>query len=145
MDEKKGSSVKVFERIVRWFFFSVLLALVPLVFAALRFYTRAPSVPLTESFAHILGRGDLLLIAAILSARASGELIGSTPTYRAFKVIASGSAVLILLFAALYFADVTAAHLAGNQLDVLVVRYTSMYIFAAAVVCSASCVALAEL
>lgn len=106
--------MRLFEKLVRWCIFSVLLALVPIAFTALRLSTRTDSPPLAESVVHVLARGDLLLIAALLSARASGEILGSGASYRVLKLIANGGATIILLFAALYFADVTAAQLSGG-------------------------------
>jgi hypothetical protein len=137
--------VRIFERLVRWLIFSVVLAIVPLVFAAFRLSSRAQLSLLADSVSEILARGDLLLVAAILAARASGEIIGSSSSYRLLKIVANGSAILILLFGALYFADVTAVQMAGEVINDAMVCTTSTYVFFSSVVCGASCIALAEL
>ena len=136
---------RVFEKLIHWMIFSVLLALVPLVFSAFRLFSRGNFSSLDASITDVLSRGELLLIAAILCAGASGEVFKSGPSFRILKTISTGGAILLLLFSALYFADVTALQLSGGHMDGSLIQQTSLQVFLASVVCSASCVALAEL
>ena len=136
---------RVFEKVVRWLVFTVLLALVPIAFSIFRLSTRDGSIPLADSVGSVLSGGELLLIAAILCGGAAGELFGAGPRFRVLKVLSSGAAILLLLFSAMYFADVTAIRLSGGTLDNVLVQQTSVQVFFAAVVCSASCISLSEL
>ena len=132
-------------KLMRWLIFSVVLALVPLAFTALRLSTRGDSPSLLTCLLRAISRGELLLIAAILCGRSSGELVGSGTSYRISKTISAGGAVILLMLAALYFADVTAAQLSGQHIEAALVQKVSLILFVCGLFCSASCLTLAEL
>jgi len=93
-----------------------------------------------------VARGELVLIAAAITAAAVGELFGAgTNRFEIPKLFAGGAAIVILILASLYFADVSAVHQAGQKPDLAVVRTVSSWLFLFAVASSGSCVALAEI
>jgi hypothetical protein len=75
----------VLEKLVSWLFFSVLLALVPLLISALIQLTHGQAVNLETTLAH----GELLLITAGLCAASAGELIGTGPVKKMFERLSS--------------------------------------------------------
>lgn len=93
-------------RLARWFFFSVLFALLPLAFA----YVKALSVGPTVGLQELVARGGLLLLAAGLSAGAIGDLLLSDKRWMALKVSAAGFCVSNAVGASLYFVVVSDAY-----------------------------------
>jgi len=127
-------------KIVKWFIFSVIIALLPIIFNLLIVLSNgvAPSLEILTS------RGELLLVAAGIAASAIGELIASGQNYMTPKLLAGGSCVIILSLASLYFAHISATIILGKTLDANVVSYTSMYLYIFAILSGASCIVLAE-
>ena len=133
---------RILTSLARWLVFTVLLSLVPIGFSALQLLSRGIDLSLRESLHEVLGRGDLLLIAAILCGGATGELFASGTSYRMLRIIAAGGAILILTFSAMLFGDLAAAQLSGQAVDSLHIERMSTWFFGAAVVSGASCIAL---
>lgn len=129
------------EKLVTWLIFSVLLAVVPLAATAVFQATR----DLPYDLPTLTAQGELLLVAASLCAAATGELFASGSRARVVKLIAGGAAVVVLLFAAIYFASVVSARQAGVPMNIIVIYHTSLAVFAGAFVASGSCVALSKL
>ena len=126
-------------KLAKWLVFSVLLGLLPIAFNYLRVLTRSGD-PTLES---LLGKGELLLIAASISAAALGHLIGSGKDWMVAKIFAGGGAVIVLGLASLYFADIAAAHV-SQQLNPGVIAGSSQLFFLFAVLAGAGCIALEE-
>ena len=93
----------------------------------------------------LIGRGELLLVAAGIASAAVGELFGATPERRILKILAGGAAVIVLSVASYYFADVSAGYGSGDPILPLVVCHTSLWIFAFALISSSGCVALSQI
>jgi hypothetical protein len=85
--------------LAKWFFFSIMFGLLPLLTA----YIKAISVGPSVSFKDLVARGGLLLVAAGLSAGAIGELIASGREYATLKYLAGGPCILIVVAASLVF------------------------------------------
>lgn len=92
------------EKLLRWFMFSVLIALAPLAAShfGLQVDRREPSVEM------LVGRGELLLICATIAAAAIGELIPAGREKPLRKLIAGGSCMVIVVASSLYFAIIQA-------------------------------------
>jgi hypothetical protein len=127
-------------KLARWLLFGVLMALLPLAYNLLHVVTRGGKA----SVENLTGHGELLLVAAAISAAAIGELVASGPKAPIGKIVSGGGALLVLGFASLYFADVAWAEKTGEKLLASVVCNTSVVLFASAFVASLACVALSE-
>lgn len=92
------------EKLVRWFMFSVLIALAPLAasYFSLQVDRREPTVEV------LLGRGELLLICATIAAAAIGELIPTGREKPVRKLVAGGSCMAVVVASSLYFAIIQA-------------------------------------
>jgi len=84
----------------------------------------------------------LFLAAALLCGGASGEIFGSPSDYRILKTISAGAAIILLLFSAMYYADVTVAQLFGKAIDSALVEKTSLQVLVGSVAIGSICVAL---
>ncbi len=129
------------EKVLRWMIFSVVLALIPLLANALITVTFGASLTLTGMLEH----GELLLIAAALSAAGAGELFGTSNTNKLKKITAGGGSILILLSAAIYFASISSAASMGALIDISMVSIVSIVFYVCALIASFSCVALSEI
>lgn len=127
------------EKLVKWLFFSVFLALLPLAFNAFGLLFQSQDLTLDG----LLQNGELLLVAASLSAAAIGELIGSGPNRRLAKIVSGGGAVLVLCMASFFFA-IVASTTNNENADVSFVAWTSVVFFVCAIFAGGSCLSLAE-
>jgi 4-amino-4-deoxy-L-arabinose transferase-like glycosyltransferase len=91
------------------------------------------------SFSALFGRGELLILAAGLSATAIGDLALAqlTEAYKRRKTVLSAWAVANLLVTSFYFAFVSQGYEGG-------VVVVSLFAYASAVVCGWWCVKLSE-
>ena len=128
------------EKLIRWFIFSVIVALLPLIFNALRLITRGSVFSITALTAH----GELLLVACAISAAAVGELVASGSILKIAKIIVGGCSIIILSLASLYFADISAARLSGEILQNSVISRVTLILYSIALVSSGCCIALSE-
>jgi hypothetical protein len=128
------------EKLVTWFVFSVVLALVPLFAAAAFQSSRAQPFDLRA----LVAQGELLLVAAGICAAATAELFGSSARLRALKLLVGGATIALLLFAAIYFASIVTARESKVALDVAVVYQTSIVVFVSAFFTAGACVTLSK-
>lgn len=78
-------------RVCRWFFFGVVLAMIPIVISF-------AWLPKDSSITMLLSHGDLVAIAAALAGLSIGELIGpDEPPWRGLRNVLICSCVLLLL------------------------------------------------
>ncbi len=87
-------------RLLRWFFFTVLVSLVPFGMVAVAFWSGDISFRLANLWPH----GELLVVSTALAADAMGELIPTKATARRAKIISGGCCVLVLLISAIWYA-----------------------------------------
>lgn len=92
------------EKLLRWFIFSVLIALVPLAvsYLGLRLERQAASLYL------LTARGELLLVSTTIASAAIGELIPAGRTKAIRKLIAGGSCMLLITVSSFLFAAIQA-------------------------------------
>jgi hypothetical protein len=124
------------ERLVRWFVFSVVIALLPLGFRYLLEATDGAPPTITR----LLSQGELLLVSSAIAAAAVGELIGRGRRRPILQLFAGGGCIATVLIASLYFAYVSTRTAARPT----VVATTSVWLFVLTLIASASCVILAE-
>jgi hypothetical protein len=96
------------ERLVKWTFFSVLVALLPLVFAYLIPAVGGKAATVTA----VIGKGELFVVSASLCAAAVGDLIGKShedPGRRIFAYVAGGSAVVTLMLCSFLYVSASTA------------------------------------
>ncbi|MBN4056090.1 hypothetical protein JYT20_00040 [Rhodothermus sp. AH-315-K08] len=126
-------------RLVKWLIFSVVLALLPIAFNAIHVLTRSGD-PTLEN---LLGGGELLLVAAAISAASIGYLVPGGKDRPVRRIVAAGGAVIVLVMTSYYFADIAAAPV-SPPLDTSVITLLSGLFFLFAVLAGAGCVALEE-
>lgn len=124
------------EKLARWFFFSVIVSLIPLLFA----YIHVVNDGHTATLPSILVHGELLLISVALAADAVGDLIGAPRNRPVLMIFAGAGCIITIMFASLYFADVSYKPQANADL----VYRTSLAVFGLCLVASVSCKLLAE-
>ena len=128
------------QKIIRWVIFSVIVALLPIIFNGLVLLTKGNLFEIET----LTGRGELLLIAAAMAASAIGELIASGKTMASIKLIAGGCCLIVLSMASLYFAHVSYALMAKEFVDYLIVSKISINLYVASIVSSSCCIILAD-
>ena len=128
------------EKIVKWGFFSVAMALIPLVASALNQGSSGANPSINE----IVGKGELLLIASALCARSCGELFGSGKASSRFKIAVGASSLFILVLSAMQFSHVATSLRAKASLNIDRVTSDSLTLYACAVVTGLMCVWLSE-
>lgn len=126
-------------KMARWLIFSVIIALVPLVFA----FVNAQMKNVQADWTTTLGNGELLIVIAAICAGAVGELFGSSNRFKVSKIVAGGSTVVVLIFSALVFASIEPAG-AATVAQKGVIATASIYLFLFAIGCCASCIVLSE-
>jgi hypothetical protein len=93
------------------------------------------------TLASLFAKGELLLIAAIITARAMGELsVSSEKESRIPKLVARGGSVIILMITSAWFGLVSA----GISTNTGFVSWGSIIVFVAAVCVSGWCILLTE-
>lgn len=92
------------EKLLRWFIFSVLIALVPLAvsYLGLRLDQKEASLYL------LTARGELLLISTTIASAAVGELIPAGRGKAIRKLVAGGSCMLLITVSSFLFATLQA-------------------------------------
>lgn len=93
----------IIEKLVRWFIFSVTVALLPIMLNYLILLSSGQTPTVTTMFY----RGDILLISSAIAAGAIGELIGSTDKFKIPKYIVGGLCVILLFITSAWFASIT--------------------------------------
>ncbi|MDM8560771.1 hypothetical protein [Candidatus Parabeggiatoa sp. HSG14] len=136
----KGHGIR---KLIRWFIFSIIITLLPIILSALSLETMGKLDSLSQLIAH----GELLLIATAISAAAVGELFISSSKLKILKVIVGGATITVLMIAASYFAEISTTYLSGvtfdtQQIDVIV--ETSLWIFGISVFLAGCCLLLSE-
>jgi hypothetical protein len=124
------------EKLVRWFIFSVMVALAPLVisYLGLRLDRQQPRLYMLTM------RGEVLLISTTIASAAVGEIIASGRDNALLKLMAGGSSVLLVLYSSLLFAAIQGRQAADPQ----AILTASLVLFAGTLLASSGCVYLAH-
>jgi hypothetical protein len=133
-EEELGSARM--RNLLKWFIFSVLLAIIPLGSTYIHLLTNNKAPDVSDLLAH----GELALISFVLAAEGVGDLIASGKEKRNRKILCGGGCILAAIGASLYFADVSL----NTQANPKVVFQVSLWIFAIAIVNSGMCKALVD-
>jgi hypothetical protein len=123
------------EKLLRWFIFSVLIALVPLALSYLGL-----SLDRQEARLYLLtARGELLLISSTIASAAVGELIATGRDNALWKLLAGGACMLLLILSSLFFATIQTRH-NPNPLPIFTL---SLWMFAGTLLASCSAMYIA--
>jgi hypothetical protein len=128
--------------LLRWLLFGVVVATAPLLADALSGLTRGEWV----SMEALLTRGELLLVAAAISAAAIGELFAKDmASMLVGRLLIGGASLVLILMSALWFADIAAALRDGETVDASWITLGSLIIFGMAAIVGACAMVLAEM
>ncbi len=128
-------------RVGRWIFFAVLLSLLPVGLGAMGTVTRGDPL----SFDDLLKHGELFLVSTAVIGAALAELFsGRQQQMATARLWVGGTAGVVLLVAALWFADVATGIRDGSKLDNHTIAIGSVVMFVLALLTGLSCVVVAE-
>jgi len=128
-------------KVIQWMFFSVGVALVPLIWHGLSILIDGQDFMLEK----ICGRGHLLLITTAIGAGAVGELITkSDDTMRALKAVVGGLSILNIFLCSFLFADISQDILQEQDYDTVLVSQCSIWIFSISLLPSLGCLLLSK-
>jgi hypothetical protein len=133
----------IIEKLVRWIFFGVFMALLPIAFKIIAIYLKTGIYNVSET----LAQGELLIVASALCGAAVGELFGAPVGLKLAKIIVGGSAVIILIITSLCFAILPSSSAASNGLSFNshAIEMWSKLMFAFSFIISSLCIVLSEL
>lgn len=124
------------ERIARWFMFSVLVSLMPLLISYMaNKLDRIPAAAMAAT-----ADGGLLLICTTLAAGALGELIPGERSDGVKKLFVGGACVFIVMFGSLYYSAVKSR----SNADPTATFAASMGVLAGTLLTGAGCVYLSH-
>ena len=121
-------------KLLKWVIFTVLVSFTPLILTGLILWADDKMV-LSLLWPH----GELLLISTAIAADAIGEMIPTGPSARKSKIISGGSCVFLLIVSALWYAVIQIHGFNAGKIS-----ESSLFLFAATLIASLSCQALAE-
>ena len=125
-------------KMARWFVFTVIAALVPLVFGLGKLFFQGKPLSLQA----ISSRGELLLISTGIAGTAIGELIASgTSKQPVPKIVCAGLCFINLSLSGMWFADISTSVESANLARL---AYGSLLVFFMTLFASGGCVALSE-
>jgi hypothetical protein len=124
--------------LAHWLIFAVLVPLLPLTYVAFHLAIKGDAVELTALVSH----GELLLVAAVLSARGVGEAL-TAGARSPVRIVAGGLAFIVYGLASYCYA-VVADQPPDSQALPHVIRVVSLWLYGAAVAAGASCIAVRE-
>ena len=124
--------------VFRWFFFTVLPALVPIIwlFSKLRARRLHPNVDV------LFGKGEVLLACSAFAAFGIGEILASGKRRRLAKYIAGGCCLLVLMVAIDDYGDIGLMVQTGTHYDVTYTAMKSLAMCVFSIICGAICILL---
>lgn len=135
-----GGTSKSIDRVIKWLFFSVLIALVPLIAAYLFMLIKGRNPGLDD----VAGSGELFLVVIALCGAAIGDLLTSAATKAFTKLLSGGLTLVVLLLASLLYAGVSDATTSRDALDSGWVVTISGALFLMGIVSCGCCIAVSE-
>lgn len=125
----------------KWFSFTVIPALLPLIWLALQLWFRNRPVSVEVLF----GKGQLLLACSAFGAVGLGDLIASGKRRRGRKWALGGCCFLIVVLAVNAYADIGKSVELGEPYNVTLFAWSSVAWCFFSLFCGASCLYLGEL
>jgi hypothetical protein len=122
----------------RWFCFTVIPALTPLVWFASKLYARHLGV----NPAVLFGKGELLLACSAFAATGIGDLIASGKKWRIGKYIAGCCCLIVLMAAIDDYGDIGVILTQGIYYDVSYEALKGLCMCLFSIVCGAICIRL---
>ena len=130
----------MWKKLIKWFIFSVLLALLPLLTNYL--LHKIAQTPITLE--KLLSHGELFLIATALGATALGEIIASHKQRGILTTCSGGGCLLIVITSSMLFAFVSGTPLFKANIDISFVKMLSIIVYLSAFLTSGSSIAFTE-
>ncbi|WP_335986714.1 hypothetical protein [Glycomyces sp. MUSA5-2] len=127
---------------IRWLLYGIVLAVLPVAVNWMSLQTRGMEASPTA----VLGSGELLLVATVLGATATGDLMGArTRRFLVFRTSLTGCTVILMIFASLWYADIAATIRAGDRFERDFTAAGSFAVFVIMVVICACCFVVTRL
>ncbi len=128
-------------RLSRWLIFGVVVALLPLIAT----YVSRRTDGLVPAWTELLGRGELFLVCAGVCSAAYGEVLGTGGGLRAWKIVAGGICLMVLLVSSLVYAHIVERISSSAPIAMEAICHDSLYLYLIGVAASTACVVLAEI
>jgi hypothetical protein len=120
--------------------FGVLVALIPILFAAVNAFLKGHNV----DWSSLLSHGELLLITVGICAGALGELLSTRTRSEALDLVLGGFATIIVIVASYIFSNISSSIIAGERLDKGLIMELSLWSFSAGFIISLTCISIKE-
>jgi hypothetical protein len=119
----------VTNRLVYWFWFSLLLSLTPLGYSVWKLFTQQVTKDWWMATQLALSHGELILICIPLLGGAIGEMLKSSKSSGPVKITITGIAVILFFFASSTFVDISTLAALGKTKGTNDILFTSIAIF----------------
>ncbi len=96
---------KILIRLLQWFFFSIIIGILPICFSLGRLFIYGYSIDI-DLLTSLLGRGELFIISCLILAAAIGELINSGKIDSKSKTVIFGICIIFLIVASFFHATI---------------------------------------
>lgn len=140
--QKRLEPQSISEKLLHWLFFGVLMALVPFVAVIFSDVDRGKGF----DYSSLFGRGDLLIVATIISAGGIGDLFGTAvdKRHRTPKLIVLGCSIVSIAVACIWFGDISSLLFTAHPADPKTVAVGSLILFVFAILEGISALMLSE-
>ena len=132
--------MNIFEKLTKWLFFSVAVALLPLSFH----YLQLVMVGRSPGLADITQHGELLIISAAMAAAAIGDVVSAEVSRSILKMMAIGFCVIMLLLSSLLYAFISSCTMTGVDVKSHIASNISIITYVFTLITSASSIAITE-
>ena len=124
-------------KLVRWLVYTVVIALVPLLFTLLNLATYSKTVNLKAITEH----GEMLLIASALGAGAIGEMFTAKVRLSFPQELCVGATLILVIVSSMWFASIASG---AGSVNLNVVSFGSLTLLICVICSSGGCVYLSE-
>lgn len=128
------------DKILTWLFFSVIIALIPILFPVIPRRARGQNFYADD----LIGNGELLIVSAALSASATGELVNGVSRFTTLNVFVIGITIITLLITTMTFTHLDSSKYNSDisAIDRVFVAKASIGLFIASLISSGMCIAI---
>ncbi len=133
----------LFLTILHWLFFGVVMTLAPFLVVLIDDIDRN----ITPNIEALFGRGELLIVAAIIAAGGIGQLFGTdVPSkHKASKLIVVALCIVTVFATCFWFGDVSSLVISKHPPNPHTIAWGSVIIFVSTVIAGVSALALSEI